>query len=116
MLFGRRIKEERIKRNMTQKEFGDMIGVSATMVMYYERDIKKPSVEQLVFMADKLGTDPNYLLGLEYSAKEKDKDYVFRLSKQEAAILRELRTKKQIYSMLIEDPRRTVELISRKIS
>lgn len=116
MLFGKRMKEERMKRNMTQKEFGDMLGVSATMIMYYEHETKKPSVEQLVFMADKLGTDPNYLLGLEYSAKERNKDYVFRLSKQEAAILRELRTKKQIYSMLVEDPRRTVELIARKIS
>lgn len=116
MMFGKRIKEERMKRKMTQKEFGDMLGVSATMIMYYEHDKKKPSVEQLVFIADKLGTDPNYLLGLEYTAREKSNEYVFRLAKQEAAILRELRTKKQIYSMLIDDPRRTVELIARKIS
>lgn len=115
MLFGKRLKEERIKRNMTQKEFGDMLGVSGTMIMYYEKSIKKPSVEQLVFMADKLETDPNYLLGLEYTAREEDTNYIFHLAKEEAAILRELRTKKQVYSMLLDDPRRTVELISRKI-
>ena len=116
MLFGTRMKEERMKRNMTQKQFGDMLGVSATMIMYYEHDIKKPTVGQLLFIAETLGTDPNYLLGLEYEAREKSEAYTFRISKQEVKILKELRSRKQVYSMLIEDPRRTVELIARKLS
>lgn len=116
MLFGIRLKEERQKRNMTQKEFGDMLGVSATMIMYYEHGTKKPSVDQLIFISEKLGTDPNYLLGLEYEAKEKEEEYTFRISKQEIKIIKELRTKKQVYEMLNNDPRRIVELISRKLS
>ena len=116
MLFGTRMKEERMKRNMTQKQFGDMLGVSATMIMYYEHGVKKPTVDQLLFIAEKLGTNPNYLLDLEYEAREKGEEYTFRISKQEVKILKELRCRKQVYSMLIEDPRRTVELIARKLS
>ena len=116
MLFGVRMKEERMKRNMTQKEFGDMLGVSATMIMYYEHGIKKPTVDQLLFIAETLQTSPNYLLGLEYEARERGEAYTFRISKQEIKIIKELRSRKQVYSMLIEDPRRTVELIKRKLS
>lgn len=115
-MFGRRLKEERIKRNLTQKQLGAIVGVSATMIMYYERGTKKPSFEQLVHMADCLGLDVNYLLGFEYSVREEDSDYIFHLAKQEVQIIRELRSKKELYAMLVEDPKRTIELIARKMS
>ena len=115
-MFGRRLKEERLKRKLTQKQFGVMVGVSATMIMYYESGAKRPSVEQLMRMADFLGIDINYLLGMEYLAKERTTEYTFRLAKEEAKILRELRKKKKLYDMLVDDPKRTVELIDRKMT
>lgn len=42
--------------------------------------------------------------------------YTFRLAKEEAKILRELRKKKKLYDMLVDDPKRTVELIDRKMT
>lgn len=111
-MFGRRLKEERLKRKLTQKQFG----VSATMIMYYESGAKRPSVEQLMRIADFLGIDINYLLGMEYLAKERTTEYTFRLAKEEAKILRELRKKKKLYDMLVDDPKRTVELIDRKMT
>ena len=82
-MFGRRLKEERLKRKLTQKQFGVMVGVSATMIMYYESGAKRPSVEQLMRIADFLGIDINYLLGMEYLAKERTTEYTFRLAKED---------------------------------
>ena len=114
-MFGRRLKEERLKRKLTQKQLGAIVGVSSTMIMYYESGAKKPSVEQLIRIADYFGLDLNYLLGIEYLAKERTTEYTFHLAKQEAKILRELRKKKKLYDMLVDDPKRTVELIDRKM-
>lgn len=116
MIFAIRMKEERTKRKMTQKQFGDMLGVSATMIMYYEKGIKMPSVEQLIYIAETLGTHPNYLLGLEYEIRDRSEEYSYRVSKQEIIIIKELRKRNRVYSMLMNDPKRTVELISRKLS
>lgn len=81
-MFGRRLKEERLKRKLTQKQFGVMVGVSATMIMYYESGAKRPSVEQLMRIADFLGIDINYLLGMEYLAKERANDIYISFGKR----------------------------------
>ena len=116
MVFGLRIKEERLKRHLTQKEFGKLLGVSATMIMYYEHGIKKPTIEQLINISETLKKDPNYLLGQEYMAKGTNEEYIIRISSKEVKVLSELRKQPELYRKLLEEPRRTLELISRKLN
>lgn len=116
MVFGTRIKEERLKRNLTQKEFGALLGVSATMIMYYEHGTKKPTVDQLIRISEILDKDPNYLLGKEYLVKSTEETYSIRTSSKEIKVLSELRKFPVIYKRMIEEPKRTLELISRKLN
>lgn len=58
------IAEIRFKNDrMTQKEFGDSIGVSTQTVSAWEKDISKISVRHLMKICDKYGVKSSELLG-----------------------------------------------------
>lgn len=116
MIFGTRMKEERLKRKLTQKEFGKLLGVSATMIMYYEHGVKKPTIDQLIRISETLDKDPNYLLGKEYIIKSAEEAYTVRASSKEIKILSELKKFPFVYKKMIDEPKRTLELISRKLN
>ena len=47
MIVGSRIKEERLKLNLTQEELGKLIGVSKTTISYYENGLEQPKMDKL---------------------------------------------------------------------
>lgn len=49
--------KERLKRDMTQKEFADLMGVSQGMVSKWESDNYNFTIETLSSICDKLGLD-----------------------------------------------------------
>ncbi len=49
--------KERLKRDMTQKEFADLMGVSQGMVSKWESDNYNFTIETLASICDKLGFD-----------------------------------------------------------
>jgi len=116
MVFSLRIKDERLKRKMSQKEFGAFLGVSGTMVMKYESGEKNPSIKRLISFTSKLQKDANYLLGLEYASKLDNTDYIFRLSKNEIQVISELRKRTKMYHKLLEDPKRTIDFFELKFN
>ena len=60
---GKRIKEMRIKRNMSQEVFAEKIGVcSGTHVSNIERGASGISISKLVTICKTLDVSPNYLL------------------------------------------------------
>jgi transcriptional regulator with XRE-family HTH domain len=61
-MIGKRIKEIRKSRHMTQKEFAEMFGVSEAAVKKWEYDEVDPTTGVLITMADKLGCSVDYLL------------------------------------------------------
>jgi HTH-type transcriptional regulator, competence development regulator len=64
MAVGKRIKELRKIRNLTQKEFADRINVSPQVVSNWEREYTKPNSEDIERIAKNLEINPNYLYGL----------------------------------------------------
>jgi transcriptional regulator with XRE-family HTH domain len=46
---------------MSQQELGDLVGVSDSMIGYYESETSKPDYETWVKIAEVLGTDPAWL-------------------------------------------------------
>lgn len=60
MTVGEKIKKIRIKRNLTQKQLGDMCGISEGMIRHYETNNRNPKQERLNTIALALGVDFEY--------------------------------------------------------
>ena len=80
---GRRIRDVRMARGLSQAEFGGMIGLNANRIQQYENGARKPKSDLLKKMADALGvstlalTDPvvsNYI-GAMYAFFEMEEAY-----------------------------------------
>ena len=71
--FGRRLAELRKAHGLTQREFGKLIGLSQSMVVYYERRAKNPTAEFLAKAADALGISVDELLGQENGGRSRGK-------------------------------------------
>ncbi len=63
--FGNNLKELRQKYKMTQKELADKIGVTKSVVSYYELQERAPSPEVLIKLSRIFHVTTDYLLGIE---------------------------------------------------
>lgn len=81
--FSVRLKQLRKDKHLTQAQVGRRIGVTASMVSSYETDIRLPSYEVMVKIADLFGVTVDYLLCRE------DKRFldISPLSDEEAAVV-----------------------------
>jgi len=81
--FSQRIKQLRKDKHMTQAQVAARIGVTASMVSAYETDIRQPSYEVMVKIADLFGVTVDYLLCRQ------DKRFldISELSDEEAAVV-----------------------------
>lgn len=65
--FGSNLKELRLKHKMTQKELADKIGVTKSVVSYYELKERSPSPEILIKLSRIFHVTTDYLLGIEHT-------------------------------------------------
>lgn len=81
--FSLRLKQLRLDKHLTQAQVAERIGVTASMVSSYETDIRLPSFEVMVRIADLFGVTVDYLLCRE------DKRFldISSLSDEEAAVI-----------------------------
>lgn len=61
MSIGSRIKELRIKHNITQEELAKMIGVTKGAIANYENEVSSPKIDLMYKLFDALDCDANYL-------------------------------------------------------
>jgi transcriptional regulator with XRE-family HTH domain len=96
--FGKRLREAREAKDLSQQDLAKMIGSVHTVIGRYERDEMKPSIDVVKRLADELGITVGYLIG---EAKEaqflKDPSMLKRF--QEIDELEE-KEKECIYSLL----------------
>lgn len=59
---GRRVRQRRVMREMTQEDLAKKAGISCSFVGHIERGEKKFSIETLVTICNALEISPNYLL------------------------------------------------------
>ncbi len=117
MIIGKRIKEARKKKNLSQQQLGDMLGVSKVSICGYENGIRIPTIENFVQLLDILDLSADYLLGREISVvSEEDEKYVVKLSNDDIKIIKELKNNPLLHNQLSDDPKRTIELINRKLN
>ncbi len=84
--FGSNLKELRLKYKMTQKELADKIGVTKSVISYYELQECSPSPEVLIKLSGIFHVTTDYLLGIE----QKHSIDVSGLSSEEVAIIERL--------------------------
>lgn len=63
MIFGKRLREARIERHMTQMEVAEAVNIAHRTYQNYEQGIREPAYETLVNLADILNVSTDYLLG-----------------------------------------------------
>lgn len=68
-IFGERIRELRIKYNLTQKQLGDCVGLSKQAINDIEKGRRQTLVTKAILIARQLDTTVEYLFGDDDSFK-----------------------------------------------
>ena len=61
--FGQRLHDVRTRKEVTQTELGDLIGMTKQAVSQYEHDIRKPDFDTFLFLCDYFDVTADFLLG-----------------------------------------------------
>lgn len=64
--FGNRLKQLRIREGYTQQQLADKLGVTKSVVSYYELQERYPSPDVLIRLAHVFCVTTDFLLGLEH--------------------------------------------------
>ena len=116
MLLGKRIKELRTKNNLTQSELGKLVNVTKVSICCYENGTRTPTLETLIDLANVFKVNVNELIGYnKYIVSEANSNYGLTMADEEIALIQELRKHNALYDKIMEDPKRMIELIDKKI-
>ena len=113
---GKRLKELRIKKGLSQQKLGDLIGVTKVSICGYENGTRIPTIENLIKLSDTLEITIDYLLGREVTVmNEENKSYIGSISHEDVCFIMELRHYPNLYSKLLKDSKRSANLINKKL-
>ena len=116
MLIGKRIKELRIEKGLSQQELGTAIGVTKVSVCGYENGTRLPNLEKLVKLAEVLQTETDYLLGREVPVvNTENKTYIGSISYEDVCFILELRHYPNLYNKLLKDVKRSASIINKRL-
>ena len=65
IILDKRLKEPRLERGLTQKEFAGKLGLNAVTYLHYEKGQREPPLALLAEIAVFYGVSVDYLLGLK---------------------------------------------------
>ena len=116
MLLGKRIKEYRIQKDLTQEELGRLINITKVSICCYENGTRVPSLEIIVALANAFGVSLDDLLGREKEIVVDDDEQKIRMSKEEVEFIKEVRKRKNIYRLMFDNPERCASLIDKKLN
>ena len=64
IILGKRLKELREERNLTQKQISTLLGLNSVTYLHYEKAQREPPLAVLVQMAQFFDVSVDYLLGI----------------------------------------------------
>lgn len=116
MLLSKRLKELRINRGLTQRELGERVNVTKVSICCYENGTRVPTLDTLTKLGKVLDVDVDYLLGYDNPVKPKGKNKkVTTMAEEEIEFVKGLREIESIHQLIIEDPKKALELISKRL-
>lgn len=65
MIIGKRIKELRLERSVSQAKLAKAVGVDKRAIIYWEQEVNEPKASYIVKLAEFFSVTTDYLLGLE---------------------------------------------------
>ena len=84
--FGERLKKLRLQEKLTQQQLADRLGITKSVVSYYELQERYPSPEILIKLASIFHVSTDYLLGLEQG----EALYLSELDEEDVKIVKQL--------------------------
>lgn len=111
VLMGKRIRELRKQKKLSQEELGNLIGVTKVSVSGYEKATRTPSLETLNDLVIALETNIDYLMGRNLHSKEND---IF-ISNDDYEMLKEIKRNDDLYIYIVKNPKRAINIIKQKI-
>ena len=116
MLLSKRLKELRIANGLTQHELGERVNVTKVSICCYENGTRVPTLDTLTKLGKVLDVDVDYLLGYDNPVKSKGKNKkVTTMAEEEIEFVKGLREIESIHQLIIEDPKKALELISKRL-
>ena len=114
---GNRLKELRKAKGLTQAELGNILGVTKASICCYEKETRTPPVETIIDMMALYNVSSDYLIGADNIVTIEDNNIKKNevISNEEFEFIKELRKNKFLAEILLEDPKRSIELIDKKI-
>lgn len=117
MFIGSRLKGLRKEKKMTQSELGELLNVTKVSVCCYEKGTRTPSLETLDDLSNIFGVKVDYFLGKDVPMVMEDTtEYAYYISKDELEFLKQLRRYKDLHDSIMQDPKRMIELIDKKLN
>lgn len=93
MDFGAKLKELRTQAGLTQLQLGTLIGVTKSVISFYELQERTPSPDVLIKLAGVFHVTTDYLLGLDKTETLDISD----LDKEDVALLRNMANRLRYY-------------------
>ena len=116
-MIGKRVRELRVKKGLSQQGLGNAIGVTKVSVCGYESGSRLPNLEKLVKLADALGCTTDYLLGRENIANnDENKTQIGYVSYEDVNLILELRHYPNLYNKLLKDTKRSASIINKRLT
>ena len=116
MLLGKRLKELRISNGLTQRELGERVNVTKVSICCYENGTRVPTLDTLTKLGKVLNVDVDYLLGYDNPVKPKGKNKkTTSMAEEEIAFVMGLRKLEDIHNLIIEDPNKAIDIISKRL-
>lgn len=111
LVFQKRLKEARNKRDLTQEALGKGVFVSKQEICLYEKGKRTPPIDVLIRIADFLEVDFLWLIGkeLEFFRSE---NRIVSLSEMDVKIIEALKKDSNIYEKFLENPDRAIAEIT----
>ena len=117
MIIGERLKLARKEKHLSQQELGDLLGVTKVSICGYEKGVRIPTMENFVQLLDILDLTPDYLLGRDVNVvSDSEESYTIKMANEDITIVKEIKNNPDLYRKLRLDPKRTIELINRKLN
>lgn len=115
-MIGKRVRDLRVQKGLSQQELGMTIGVTKVSICGYESGTRIPNLEKLGKLADALETTTDYLIGREIKiTNEENKRYIGSVSYEDVCLILELRHYPNLYNKLLKDTKRSASIINKRL-
>lgn len=111
VILGKRLRELRKEKGMTQQELADLICVTKVSICCYEKSTRYPSVDKIYDLANVFDTSIDYLLGREVTVE----NTTVKLSSNDIKLLEEVKKDDEFYKYISKNTDRKMKTIKLKM-